>query len=59
MEPKKEKKMKIQIYYAPLVIFQKYKIIVLSSCDTPLGSFYCVCPQVAMTTNFDHKCQRQ
>jgi len=43
MELKREMKMKNPIYYAPLVIFQRYKIIILNSCDTPLGSFYCVC----------------
>jgi hypothetical protein len=31
------------IYYTPLVIFQKYKITILSNCDTPYGSFYYFC----------------
>jgi hypothetical protein len=31
------------IYHVPLVIFQKYKITILTSCDTPYGPFYCVC----------------
>jgi hypothetical protein len=38
----KWKKNENPIYYAPLVIFQRYKIIILNSCDTPCGSFYCV-----------------
>jgi hypothetical protein len=35
-------------YYAPLVIFQRYKFTILSSCDTPFGSFYCVYTLVAL-----------
>jgi hypothetical protein len=37
MELKKEEKLKIQ--FIMLVIFQRYKIIVLSSCDIVCGSF--------------------
>jgi hypothetical protein len=29
-------------YYARLVIFQRYKIRILSNCDIACGSFYCV-----------------
>jgi hypothetical protein len=31
------------IYHAPFVIFQRYKIIILTNCDTPYGPFYYVC----------------
>jgi hypothetical protein len=43
----KGKEIETPIYYAPLVIFQRYKIIVLSTCYTPCGSFYCVCTPLA------------
>ncbi len=42
-ETSKGKKVNNSIYYAPLVIFQKYKIIVLNIAHTPCASFYCVC----------------
>ncbi len=45
----KGKAIENQIYYDPLVIFQKYKIIVLNTCFTAYGSFYCVCTHVCST----------
>jgi hypothetical protein len=43
------KKIENQIYYAPLVVFQRYKIIVLSTCFITCGSFYCGCTHVCST----------
>jgi len=45
----KGKEIENKIYYAPLVIFQRYKIIVLSTCFTAYGFFYCVCTHVCST----------
>jgi hypothetical protein len=42
MELKNENKNENSIYYVHFVIFQKYNIIVLSSYDTPCGSFFIV-----------------
>jgi hypothetical protein len=44
MEFKKGREKENSIYHAPLVIFQRYKIIVLSNCDIVLGSIVCVSP---------------
>ncbi len=52
MELKNENKNENSIYYVHFVIFQKYNIIVLSSYDTPCGSFfYCVCTHLGFFSN--------
>jgi hypothetical protein len=42
----KGKEIDNQIYYDPLMIFQRYKIMVFNPIHTPCGSFYYVCIQM-------------
>jgi hypothetical protein len=53
IELKKKKKL-IFYYYAPLAIFQRYKITILSNCHTPCDSFHCVCTALLCCNGIDN-----